>query len=447
MGSRASVPLLIMVAGYFGWSVVTHAGMLGVLVCLAGVAGAVAVARGGPELRFLAERQQMKEHLLRPLGPSGRRPPRDGFADKVDALFRHYSAVYVPTAEREEWRAATAGLLACDRDEIVEMYRESRIPAERVGWLIRYRIRQSRDRRRDGKGLYDFRDELRPTPRVVASCRVGGAFAVLCGVAAVYMLRSAPFAVAFCVIAGVPVGVWAWRSRLKIYLARRHYEADEQEAERRQADSDAEFTRWTDRLKARPTDAEMAAWLDCDRTVLLGQAIGHYKLARHQVLTHAFLERPGAGARSARVHNGPMRYSRYGLIVFVLTADGVRQLTADLSTVELTIQHRERLSYRYDAVASAHISLPKGASTENPRSQQKFTLTLVNGQPVTVDVTDIGLADLEPGEDEKTISDATLDAASLTNTLHVLEGIAAEGKGWVQAQKTDGMTGATGRSG
>jgi hypothetical protein len=34
----------------------------------------------------------------------------------------------------------------------------------------------------------------------------------------------------------------------------------------------------------------------------------------------------GHGVADARLHNGPVRYSRYKLIVFVLTSDGVRRI-------------------------------------------------------------------------------------------------------------------------
>ncbi len=130
-----------------------------------------------------------------------------------------------------------------------------------------------------------------------------------------------------------------------------------------------------------------------------------------------------------------MRYSRYKLVVFLLTSDGVRQMTADLSVVAIALRHLERISYRYDAVASAYVSLASHAS-EGPRIQQRFKLTLVNGDPISVIVTDLDPEDFQQGEDADSLSKATLDAASVTNTLHVLEGIAAEGKGWFQERKT-----------
>jgi hypothetical protein len=169
--------------------------------------------------------------------------------------------------------------------------------------------------------------------------------------------------------------------------------------------------------------------------VLLGKAIDHYKLARHQVITHAFLEAPGPRTKRARVRNGPMRYSRYSLIAFLLTSDGVRQMSADLRFLLGEVIAGDRLNYRYDAVASAHVSLTPRPSSRS-RIQQKFKLTLVNGDPISVIVSDLDPEDFEQGETEQSLKRATLDAASVPNTLHVLEGIAAEGKAWLQEQRT-----------
>jgi hypothetical protein len=60
----------------------------------------------------------------------------------------------------------------------------------------------------------------------------------------------------------------------------------------------------------------------------------------------------------------------------------------------------------------------------------------VNGDPISVIVTDLNTEDIQQGEDEYSLSEATLDAVGVANTLHVLEGIAADGKGWFQERKT-----------
>jgi hypothetical protein len=438
----ASTMIFAGMAAYLGWELLRQGPVLGVLAYIVGLAGGAVAWVDGLELRFLIGRRRMKDQYLRPPGSSSGRAPRGGFADKVDILFRHYSVNYLPdSTERAAWEAATAGVRKLDRDEIVTEYREARIPAERVAWLIRYRIRQSRDRWRAG-ALYEHRNKLRPETGLVMAVRAGVAIAVIGGIGAVVMLGAHPIADVISVILGLS-GYWMWRNWLKIELERRRHAADAEESRQRRADSEVEFTRWNRVLERRPTDAEMAAWLECDRTALLGQAIDHYKLARSQVLTHAFLEEPGTGARRTRANNGPMRYSKYKIVVFLLTSDGVRQLTADLSLVAITLRHLERISYRYDAVASAHVSLTSHAS-EGLRIQQRFKLTLINGDPISAIVTDLDPEDFQQGEDADSLASATLDAASVANTLHVLEGIAAEGKSWLldrhagHTRETDG---------
>jgi hypothetical protein len=431
----ASAGIFALMALYFGWELLRHGAVLGVLAYAVGLAGGAVAAVNGLELRYLAERRRMKDRQFQAPAPAPSRSPSEGFAGKVDALFRRYSPKYLPDkAERDAWEAATAGVRSFDRDEIVEVYRESRIPAERVAWLIRYRIRQSREHWRDGT-LYDYRNQLLPELGVLRKSWTGIAIAIVGGIVAIAMLRTAPLVDAVSVLAGVLSGILAWRTRLRIVLEDRRHAADTAEAAQRKAEIKAEFERWTDRLRDRPSDADMEAWLGHDRTVLLARTMEHYKLARSEVVTYAFLEEPGGRAKHARLPNGPVRYSRYRLIVFVLTLDGVRQMSADLGFVAVTLRLGDRISYRYDAVASAHVSLTRSGPPE-PRIQQTFTLTLVNGDPISVIVTDLNPEDIRPEEDEYSLSDAALDAASVANTLHVLEGIAAEGKGWFRERKT-----------
>ena len=55
----------------------------------------------------------------------------------------------------------------------------------------------------------------------------------------------------------------------------------------------AEYDRWVVKLAAtRPSESEMEYWLYCDKTVVLGKALRHYKLAWQDVIAHAFLPTP-----------------------------------------------------------------------------------------------------------------------------------------------------------
>jgi hypothetical protein len=426
--------IFVVAVGYFGWELLWHDTVLGVLAYVVALVGGAVAAATGPELRFLAERRRQGDERLIAPRPTASAPPNNGFAAKVDALFNRYAPRCAPDKdERAAWEVATAGIRKFDRDEIVTEYRETRVRAEQVAWLVRYRLRQSRDRWRSG-AMYDYREEFRTKTGTAIACRAAIAAAFLGGIGAITMLRAHPLVDAVSVIVALPSGMSAWRAWLGIDLERRRFAADTNESNRRHEDAEKDFLRWSARLEHRPDDAEMTAWLDCDRTVLLATAIDHYKLARHKVVTHAFLEAPASRAKRARVRNGPMRYSRYSLIVFLLTSDGVRQMSADLRFLDGDVIEGDRLNYRYDAVASAHVSLTPRTSGRS-RIQQKFKLTLVNGEPISVIVADFDPEDFQQGETEQLLEKATLDAASVASTLHVLEGIAAEGKAWFQQRR------------
>jgi hypothetical protein len=45
------------------------------------------------------------------------------------------------------------------------------------------------------------------------------------------------------------------------------------------------------------------------------------------------------------------------------------------------------------------------------------------------------MEELQQGENPGVVSEVTLDAAGLHHTLHVLEGIAAEGKEWIKHER------------
>ena len=190
----------------------------------------------------------------------------------------------------------------------------------------------------------------------------------------------------------------------------------------------AAYERWRQKLASRPDDLEMARWLDCDRKVLMEQAMRHYKLAPCNIIAHAFIEAPAPGRKRARCRNGPWRYSRYRLLIFLLTADGVRQMAVDLDFEKATFHNQDRLNYRYDAVAAVQV-------VDADDGHKTFELTLVNGHAIEADVTGSTSDPVAPGEDSRTVSRVTLDAAGLGNTLHVLEGIAAEGKTWIRHER------------
>ncbi|MGX7675611.1 hypothetical protein [Plantactinospora sp. DSM 117369] len=116
------------------------------------------------------------------------------------------------------------------------------------------------------------------------------------------------------------------------------------------------------------------------------------------------------------------------LLLFLLTDDGVRQVDIDPDFEKCPANRTQRLNYRFDAVAAVRVH---GAA----KQQQTFELTLVNGEPISVRVTESHTEDPRQDEDPEMLSQVTLDASGLPRTLNVLEGIAAEGKEWIRHQR------------
>jgi hypothetical protein len=426
----AAAAVLLIALGYIGWDLLIHGSVWGLI-------GYLAVCAGGyiswPRWLDRSWKVQRQAHYARLSIPAPRAAaPARGFASGVDHMFEHYFQTWVPHGtDRPEWLAATAGVRRHLRDEIVEIYRESRTKAEELRWLIRHEVTEVERKWRNGT-LFASSDQysIRPAATRILVAGVGllalGSLLVISAV-----VRDDQVAGTVALIATGMFGYLAGRSWLNIILERRRAAADAEESRHKLARREAAFEQWQEKLSAKPSDQEMAMWLDCDKKILLDWASRHYDLTRSDLISHAFLETPAASYKRARVKNGPWRYTRYKILVFLLTEDGIRQMAFDLNTDDGDFHQRERKSYRYEAVASVHVAVANDY-------RQTFDLYLVSGQPISFRVADPSTLWL-PDEDNEAQSKATQDATGLRNTLRVLEGVAAEGKVWiareVQAQE------------
>ncbi|HWS37030.1 MAG TPA: hypothetical protein VN408_30340 [Actinoplanes sp.] len=350
----------------------------------------------------------------------------DGFARRVDRLFDDYFGRYVPhDTERYVWTSQTAGLRQVLRDELVEIYRDQRINGDQIAWLIRHLVSEVRRGWENGQ-LWAYRERLRTPAPVKARCISGLAVAAVATIGVVpAVVRMSPLAGAACTVLALVSAGLATAGGFRITAERRRVQADTVEHLAASSRREQAFTRWTGKLALRPSDAEMAGWLESDRRILVDEVMRRYRLPASQVIAHAFIEAPGPSAKRARIHRGPWRYSRYQMLLFLLTDDGVRQVNVDLDFEKATSQSTQRLTYRFDTVASVRIAGPPG-------QRQTFELTLFNGPPVQVKVIDPGGLDVAGGEDAWAFSRVALDASGLSRTLEVMEGIAAEGKQWIK---------------
>ncbi|MFI0482522.1 hypothetical protein [Actinomadura sp. 9N215] len=399
------------------------------LVYLLSIGGGSCAARAGAEWHFLTERRRAKDKEYRRPREHASRAKSTGFAGKVDQHFDHYFATYLPhNTSRSAWLAGTAGIRRSVRDEIVDVYREQRTGVEKIAWLIRYRVSEVRRQWENGT-LWNYQQELSPPLAIKVVTLLG--LAVLTSGTIWTVGRAAPTAPASTITStflALLAGALASRAWLQIFVEHQRYAADKAEATRIQKGCEAAFRRWKLKLADKPTDPDMAAWLDHDRKVLLDEALHHYGLTMSDMIAHAFIETAGSPTKRARVHKGPWRYTRYRLLLFLLTKDGVRQLSADLDFERGTFHDRARTNYRYEAVAAVRVR-------QADDGDHSFELALVNGELVKAEMLAAAMEELQVDETLATVSETTLDAAGLGHTLHVMEGIAAEGKCWIEQER------------
>jgi hypothetical protein len=354
----------------------------------------------------------------------------DDFAVEVKRMFDRYARKYVTDKdERERWIVEAAGSRDDLLNEIVEVYGKARIDADRVAWLVRHRVSDTLTKWRQDR-LFQYRVLLQTSGSTKALFKVGLSVLVAGAVLAVgTVIEGSPFLVALAVIVGGVSGCVAATALLRFAVQAKTIEADRREAKQRLRDTRNAFHRWRDTLMSqrKPDDSEMARWLACDKSVLLDEAMRRFKLSRGDVLTFATLEAPASYCKRGRVAGGPWRYSRYALLLFLLTNEGVRQVNVQLDFHDGTFHDWNFTSYRFDALASVSV-------TEDDDGERVLVLTLVSGHRIAVQVT---LADA-PSDDADLVSKVTLDAAGLENTLRVLEGIAADGEAWIARNGPDG---------
>jgi hypothetical protein len=421
----AATAVCAVTAVHLGYLLAQAGRVSALIACVLSVPAGYFGAHDGTEWRFDTLRRRAKDEEYR-TRPRRRSEPSRGFAAGVGERLDHYFAKYRPEGfGRDGWLAETAGIRGRTRDELVEVFREQRTGVDKISWLLRHRAADVRRRWQNGT-LWSHRWEL-ATPvatrtravLALAAVAVGGIWAL--GEAVAAEPQDAAISTALLLAAG-----WiAIRTWLNITLEHRRVAADEAERKRTLEGDREALARWRAKLADRPGDPEMAAWLDCDRKVLLNDTLRHYRLPMSDVRAYAFVEAPTGSTRRARGKGGPWRYTRYRIVLFLLTDDGVRERTADLDFERGEFRDRHWANYRYDAIAAVRMR-------HDLDDRQTFELALVNGQTTRVQVTFPEIEDPEGSDDA---SEVSLDAAGLHHTLHILAGIAAEGKEWFAKER------------
>ncbi|MFC6088777.1 hypothetical protein [Saccharothrix lopnurensis] len=322
--------------------------------------------------------------------------------------------------------------------EVVETYGREGVAASEINWLIRTRI----DELNEGRvRSLDKKSSMRSW----IACAVGIAL-VATVVALIFMeyedgyrgIALSLSAVALA-LAGHGVGDLVAAVRRRSELKRERVRCFRQDQ--------GVHTALVEALRTKPSDARIARWLDHDKSAIRMSALHRCGLSTRDVLAQVTLIEGARDAARARVLLGPPRYSAYVVRVFFLTARGVRQIEVDLDLLDGSVHNERRASFRYDALASARVSevgvrfakglrqlvVPDQAPVDDDDAlvlSQAFSLSLVNGESITVVVENFeGLRDAEV-ESLDQLRHLALDTAGVVDALRVLEAVASEGQEW-----------------
>ncbi|WP_181860997.1 hypothetical protein [Streptomyces diacarni] len=440
--ARAALPLRLVlfvvssaVLGALAW--IAHPAQAVVESLVAVVAGRVA-ARYGVQWWGRGSRPDHTAGAGAPQ-PHDPAPPEDGFTKRVHNKFDHYFSVRTPHGfTPEAWLAHTAEVRTGLAAEIADLYRESRISVDRVTWLIRYLAEENRNRHNNGTLFDRHRQDRTPAKTkilTVAALVVLGAVALSAFGTAVSGAAQPRPLWAFLALLGATwsghaaAHLWLEFRRERHRVAREAREYQEELAARQKA-----HQRWKAFLdEARPSEREMETWLTCDKTSFVDEALRHHRLTWRNLITHTILVAPAPSYRRARVRGGPWRYSHYVIRLFLFTRDGIREISSEFKFADSTRRNEQRSNYRFDALSSVQV-------TENADIGYDLELVLTNGPARKIRVKDADAHQLAPDESAREISEISLSAAGFTHTFRLLEGIAADGKDWIERHNPDDLT-------
>ncbi len=368
-------------------------------------------------------------------------------------------------AARRRWLAGTAGLKATLVNEILTQYSDSELQIGAVDWLVRWRIR--RIARRWRAGNFDaYREEFRPRLEIELALAGGSltlAAALIYAVIVIAQVRSAY--AALIVVAWLLAGLVGALSKVDVCIVQRRLaKAERERIQIRYEEEQREFARWKDLLADRPNDEEVLRWLASDMNYLKNLAMTQLGLARRDILSYATLTEPAPGSVGMREPLIP-RYSRYRATVFLLTQEGVRQVTVVLDFTTGDAYNQERRSFRHNAITSAivletgirfdagprqpaythshwdhgqhHLTAKpqESAPRRRPTSlilQQRFRLGLANGDVIPFLVQNVDTNAFDGiTEDPAMLLDVALDTSGISGALELLEAISGHGTQWV----------------
>jgi hypothetical protein len=259
---------------------------------------------------------------------------------------------------RREWDEETRGLRATLASHVRRHYVRPDQGLGEVDWLIKWHANRAKERWEEGT-LRTHRDELRSGRVMDGWLFAAGVLAAVAGFicGAVGLFETDSGAGAWLILLTAAGAALIFGSRADAHHVRRDlYLAESAQAEAQHAEEQQRFQEWQHELEGRPTDEEMARWLDYDKFFIKSMAMRDRNLVNRNLVTHAILTEDRWPCRSARVLFGPPRYSHYRVTVFLLTEGGVRQVRMDLDFCTGRVSNAHSTSFPYEKIAWAKVA-------------------------------------------------------------------------------------------
>ncbi|MBB3664973.1 hypothetical protein FB384_003924 [Prauserella sediminis] len=425
--AKSWLAMLLLSLTYIGWFLVTNTGIPTVATYVIAVGLTFLSVTCGMEWHYRSKRIAYKDRLY--TYDPFRRRPEAGFAGKVTDYVRERFQKSIPAnVDKKTWMDDTAGLRAALCNEIVDLYGDQKKYVGKVRWLICDLTWDIQNRYTNGY-LYTYRERYRTPYPTKLWCIGAAALGATFWIGTIVDLFSAfPIRTAAAALITLGVTLTSVKRWTHIVQERRRFEDDENEYQEDIAQREAWRNRWLKKIDDHcPTEEEMEHWLNCDTTLILDKALRNYRISWTDVIREATLISPAANSYRARRNLGPWRYSKYNVQTFLITRDGVREISTELDFKNLDPGEQDRHNFRFDAVSSIHVR-------QSAESEYELNLTLTNGDPRNIPVVISSGEDLQKSEKTENVAQMNLDASGFVHTLRLLEGIAAEGKEWIQRE-------------
>ncbi|MBM7085677.1 hypothetical protein [Micromonospora humidisoli] len=353
---------------------------------------------------------------------------------------------------QQSWDPMTAGLRQTLAREFAFLYHETELRNGHLRWLARWHARQTRDVW-SGRLLLAYADTYRERPLLRRAERF--AVALLAVAAVLVLVRLLPDGGTE---SGLPllaamVGIaLLWYSQPLLRARETTYRIVSRERTERYQAERAEWDRWCAVLRDRPTDQEMATWLAQDVLVFRADMLRERGIPASEVAYVLELTTGAPGASSARVSYGPIRYSRYVLTLFLLTATGIRYFCSELDLtygefhgssrrsipygglreVEVTEQsiRRPAATATQAQITSGGVAAATASSTEVHIQQRSFIVRTDTLGTISLELGDFGQM-RDSGEPEGLVARLALDSTGVNDALDVLETVVVDGAAWL----------------